>query len=303
MQIQYLLTVLLLAVSLPFDIAAATDESLLSAAIEAALESAAPTPFRLDVDCTDADANRSLKLFKGSVAIWNRERQVLISQEDSAELLKMLLDAGFPSFDARYGGRQKSDKEEAPLRVSCRIYLRLHDLEKTSVQLVDGQQSDALLGLARRLLDRVEKHAQDGITVSGLQDGLSKLASKVLVPEVLNLRLLWLPADGDDRSGYILQLEGGELSRQSYMPGEAIGAEDKRRLTRCEADKLIRVLNETRVWELPANLRHDGITELDVSVLGHRKSVIARSSFKSTGDEARIAFVALLRGLETLSCQ
>lgn len=305
MQIRILVTVFLLASSLPVDVAASSDASLLSATIEAALENDAQTSFRLDVDCTDSNSSRSLKLFRGTVAVWNRERQVLISEEDKVQLLKMLLDDGFPSFDARYGGRPKSDKEEAALRVSCRIYLRLQDLEKTSVQLADGEQSDAMLGLAARLLDQVEKHAADGITVSSLKDGLTKLANGPLVPEVLNLRLLWLPADGDgdDRTGYIFRVEGGDVSRQSYLPGEAIGTEDERRLTNCEANKLIDILNKTRIWDLPANLRHDGLTELDVSVLGHRKSVIARASFKPSGDDARTAFVALIKGLVSPPCQ
>ena len=302
MHTRFLLTFLVLATSLPVSVAAASDASALAASIEAELAAAA-TSFRLDVDCTDADAHRSLKVFKGTVAIWNRDRQILLSQEDSAELLGMLLDADFASFDARYGGRQKSDKEEAPLRVSCRIYLRLRDLEKSSVQLLDGEQSDALLGLAGQLLDRVEKHAEHGITASSLQDGLVKLANEVLAPEVLSLRLLWLPADGDDRSGYIFRVEGGDVSRQSYVPGESIGTEEKKRLKSCEAGKLIRVLNETRVWDLPTNVRQAGSTELDISVLGRRKSVIGRSSFRATDDEARAAFAALLEGLKALPCQ
>lgn len=272
---------------------AATPEPLTAAL--AAARADADIPFNLRVDCIDGDSRRSLQVIRGTVAVWGNERQVRLSTEDRGVLIDLLLDADFAHFASRYGETRKADKQEAPLRVSCRIHVALQGVEKASVQILDGEQSEQLLGLARRLLDRIETLASRGVTTTSLEDGLMKIAGGTLASEVLGLRLLTLPAGGG--SGTILRIEGGQISRQAYTPGKAVGAVRSRDLARCQLRDVIAALRDARFWELPVNLSADGVTELEVRVLSQRKTVIARSTFDPAPMKKQTAFADLLARL------
>ncbi|MEO1594437.1 MAG: hypothetical protein AAFS02_04240 [Pseudomonadota bacterium] len=265
--------------------------------IQAAM-SDAEIPFRLEVSCANAQSRRSLTVYRGSVAVFNRTQQVLISTTDRQQMLSLLNDAGFSAFEARYGEKKKADKEEAPLRVSCRVHLAIAGHEKTAVQLFDGAPSPELLGLAAALLDVAEAHADAGVQIADLEDGLEKLSEGVLAPEMLTLRLVRLPKD--QSNGFIMRIEGGELSRQSYAPGERIGDAIVLRLNACVGEATVRALRDAAVWNLPRNLQRDGTTGFDVSVLGHEKSILARSTYKSGSDAEQTRFERLMAQLEGL---
>lgn len=293
---------------MPFPVApiAALAFSLLALGADASAESTAPLeaaradasiPFELRVDCTDQDSRRSLQVIRGSIAVWGNERQVRLSSEDREALLDLLVDADFPRFAPRYGETPKAEKQEAPLRVSCRIHVAVPGLEKSSVQLLDGEQSEQLLRLARQLLDRIEPLAAGGVTATSLEDGLAKLADQTLAPEVLGLRFVTLPDAGGSAPGTILRIEGGQISKQDYAPGEAVGAVHTRDLAACQLRDIISALRDARLWELPINLREDGVIELEVRVLSQSKTVIARSSFSPAPDAQQTAFAGLLTQL------
>lgn len=257
------------------------------------------TPYHLEVDCTDDEAIRSLKVFRGEVAIWNRERQIMLEAVERKVLLTMLLDAGFSNFEARYGGRPKAEKEEAALRVSCRINLAVSELKKTSVQLYEGEQSAALLGLAAMLLDWIEPLAAGGVTATDIGDGLIKLADGKLAPETLELRLLRLPADVAVETGVILRILGGDISRQNYAPGRVVEPPDWSRITSCRLSRVVAALRDAGFRELPINLTGKGVAELEVGVLGHRKTVIARPRLNAAAQiPARDRFEQLVAELD-----
>ena len=275
---------------------AAAPESV--AAALAAARADASIPFNLRVDCTDRDSRRSLAVIRGDVAIWGNERQVRLAAKDRGELIDLLLKADFANFEPRYGETPKADKQEAPLKVSCRIHVALQEVEKTSVQLLDGEQSEQLLGLARQLLDRIEPLAAGGVTVATLEDGLSKLADGDLAAEVLDLRLVTLPDAGSAGPGAIVRIEAGRMSRQDYAPGKAVGAVHTRDLAQCQLQDIISALYDARLWELPVNVYADAVTEFEVRVLSHRKTVIARPSFKAASANQQTAFAGLLGRLQ-----
>jgi hypothetical protein len=274
---------------------AAAEESL--GAALAAARADAGIPFNLRVDCTEQESRRSLAVIGGSVAVWGNERQLRLSTKDRSALIDLLLEAEFEHFAPRYGETPKVDKQEAPLRVSCRIHVALQGVEKASVQLLDGEQSEQLLGLARRLLDSIEPLAADGVTAMNLEDGLAKLADGTLAPAVLGLRLLTLPDTGHNKSGTVLRIEGGRISRQDYAPGKTVGPVHAQDLAQCQLRDIISALRDSRFWELPVNLYADKLTELEVSVLSQRKSVIARSTFNRAPAKKQTAFAGLLTQL------
>ena len=115
-------------------------ESALTAALHAAKEDEGH-PFRLDVHCNNGGQIRSLDLYRGTIAVLNRTRQVTLKPGERAALLDKLLDAGFPSFEESYGGRPKTGKQEAPLKVSCRIALEIDGMKKSSFQLASMMSS------------------------------------------------------------------------------------------------------------------------------------------------------------------
>ncbi|MGB5337363.1 MAG: hypothetical protein WBN07_17220, partial [Woeseiaceae bacterium] len=180
---------------------AATPEPLTAALTAARADSG--VPFHLRVNCTERDSRRSLEVIRGSVAVWGNHWQVRLAAKDRAALIDMLLDADFAHFAPRYGEKPKADKQEAPLKVSCRIHVAVQEAKKTSIQLLDGEPSEQLLGLARQLLDRIEPLAADGVMAADLEDGLAKLADGALAPEVLRLRLLSLHESENGRAGSI----------------------------------------------------------------------------------------------------
>ncbi|MEL6951334.1 MAG: hypothetical protein AAGM16_14590 [Pseudomonadota bacterium] len=265
--------------------------------IQAAINDA-EIPFQLEVSCANAQRRRSLAVYRGRVGVLNRTHQVTLSADDRLTLLQLLHDAGFSSFEARYGEKKKATKEEAPLRVSCRVHLEIATQEKTSVQLFDGAPSTSLLGLADALIDVAAAHQDAGLQITSLADGLVKLSDTVLAPEVLQLRLVRLPEDAS--LGFILRIEGGDVSRQAYAPGDTVGDPTAQTLDACTSQKAIDALREASVWDLPRNLQRDGTTELDISVLGQKKSVIARSSYRHADDAAQIQFEELVSQLEDL---
>lgn len=281
---------------------AAADSDALHVAIESAVNDP-NTPFQLDVFCSDVQSHRSLTVFRGTVGVWNGERQVRLQADVRRALLQLLLDTGFASFEARYGGQKKADKQEAPLRVTCRVSIAIAGIDKMSIQLLDGDQSPELLGLAAALLDQIEPRAANGITVTSLEDGLAKLSSGALAPVLLELRLLRLPEDRDAASGLILRIRGGELSRQPYAPGDFVGDIDTRPIDDCVVRDFVDSLKDARVWDLPRNLRHEGTAELEVAVLGSRYSVSARPSFRSADADEQARFERMVERLVSSSAE
>lgn len=280
----------------------AADGDGLNAAIENAANDA-NAPFQLGVFCTNAQSRRSLTVYRGTVGVWNGNRQVRLRADDRRDLLELLLDSSFADFDDRYGGQKKADKQEAPLRATCRVSITIAGIEKTSIQLRDGEQSPDLLELAAALLDRIEPLAEDSIAATSLEEGLVNLASGAIAPELLELRFLWLPKEKSAATGFILRIRGGEISRQRYAPGKLVGDIETQSLDGCMVRELINALSDAAVWDLPRNLSHEGTAELEVAVLNSRHTISARSSFRSAEGDIQARFERMIGRLEEIGAE
>jgi len=169
-----------------------TDPEALERALGAA-QSDAGAAFGLDVACRDEGRHRAARVYPAGVGVWDRTVQVTIDAATRQALIGGLLEAGFARFESRYGGQDKPEKAEAPLRILCRITVQAGGLEKMSVQAAYGEQSAAFMQLATALLDRLEPLAAEGVTAGNLEEALGMLARGALAPETLVLRLLRLP--------------------------------------------------------------------------------------------------------------
>lgn len=236
----------------------------------------ARSPYAMEVNCTDEKGIRSFELFPDGVAIWKNQVQIRLSEAIQTGLLLDLLEWGFPDLAPSYGGKAELKKPAAPLRVSCQIGLEIEGLQKSSVQQVDGQQSAQLIGLAGALLDRVEPLVGEGLGAADIHDGLQKLDQGLLAPQSLKLRFVELPPEAEDKAGSILRIAAGAVSRQLYSPGRLLGPQEWTPLGRCHLLELAAAMRQADLASLPANLWSESHFELEVDLLGHGKTILAR---------------------------
>ena len=251
------------------------DSSGLAAALQRGSE-IPESPFQLQVNCTDQKGIRSFELFAEGTTTWNGRSQIMLPAAARSSLLKTLIDHGFPEFETSYGGRERPTKTAAAARVSCRVWIRIEELQKSSVQQAGGEQSTPITKLAADLLDQVEQFAQGGVTPDDLQDALDKLSEGQLAPQVLRLRFVDLPDKATNKPGSILRLRGGNISSQAYSPGRIIAEQIWEPLKQAQYQKLITALQAAQPASLPSNLWSEDQLEFEIYVLGHKKVVLAR---------------------------
>src|SRR5262245_50538218 len=257
------------------------------------------TDLRIEAECRVEGRLLRAEVHGNGVAIWNQERQFILSRGEVQSLLVAVRDAGFPSMRPSYGG--KSDPEtpvvQAP-RLTCRVGLSLDGAAGKVVQLDGGRQLSELRRLAERILDSCRSKAAGGIGAEDLADGLAKVEKGVLVPEVLRVvvsRRPERPSAAEGARGWVLRVEGRTASLLGPGP-EPLEA----RLGDADTAELARVLRENGVAGLPPNLYAEELTDLVVRVLGHEKSVQARrftGLTRATHGEAQVRLERILEAL------
>ena len=246
-------------------------ETVRSAIVRA--QAGEPPAFYMDVSCVDERGARSLRVFRSGTSIWNRSTQIVVPAEARRAYLAMLQRADYATMAKSYGGKKRGAK--AALVIRCEVSVDFGDVQKTSVQLADGEQSPRVEGLAAEILDYTESLGLKGEPASSLQDALGKWVSGRLHPEVLNFSIVQMPL-AKGRDGLIVEVRRGEIVRRHYAPGRGVGHTDKAPLNR---DRLLPVLNAlltANFVDLPPNLMFEHTVEINVAMLGHRKKVIAR---------------------------
>lgn len=277
------------------------------ARLEIVLQEASETagsPYFLQVNCTDTKGIRSLELFPGGAAIWNRRSQITLPPSAQSLLLTTLVEQGFPALEESYGGQQQPGKSAAPVKIACRIHIEIQQMEKSTVQLAGGEQSATLLNLAAGLLDQAEEFVDSAVTPVSLQDALDKLHDGILSPKVFRLRFLELPVKGGEEPGTILRLAGGDLSIQAYSPGKLMAEPIVKTLGDSQIMRLITVMRSEELSSLPVNLWSDVTLELEVEVMKHKKVLLARrfSRLEDVTDErAQQRFEKLMLAIRELA--
>jgi len=264
----------------------------------AAARADAAVPFALEVACRDEGRHRAARVYPGGVGVWDRTVQVTIDAATRQALIGDLIDAGFARFEPRYGGQDKPAKAEAPMRILCRIAAEADGLEKASVQALYGEQSAAFAALARSLLDRLEPLAAAGVRAGSLDEALAMLARGALAPETLSLRLLRLPPEsGSEAVGEIVRLDGLRRSRQAYSPGRVVGAPRPGMAAPAAVARIAAAASAEGFASLPVNVAGRGHTELELDVLGHARTVIARDFTRAVAGEESARFERLVEAV------
>lgn len=300
----------LLMMTLLAALSSATDASQQQEPLDRILEHASlgVHAFDLRVACTSEAGARNFTMYPNRILIWDDQVQLALSAEEAGTLAGILLDGGFSALLPEYGGKGGAQgpgpkPAKAPARVSCSIEVHVDGQRTRSQQYVDGYQSPELHALAQRLLDSVEPLAeQRGAGAESLADGFSKLESGALAAPALELTLTQMKVDGD--AGRIMRIEGGAISVRRYTPGRDVGDPVRVPLDGARLRQLARALDQAEISEFPVNLWAENQTELQISLLSHRQSVLARSFMRMTADsegEAQQRFNALIASLGELA--
>ena len=257
---------------------------------------------RIEAECRVDGRLPRAEVHGNGVAIWNEERQFVLSREEVRSLLAAFRDAGFASMRPSYGGKADPATPDAqPPRLTCRVGLVLDGASRQVVQLQGGRQSGELRRLAERILDACRVRSASGIGAAGLDDGLAKVANGALAPEVLQVLVSRRPEgrpSADGARGWVLRVEGRTASLLG--PGDPGPEPVEARLDDAEAVALARLLREDGVADLPLNLYAEELTDLVVQVLGHEKTIQARrfsGVTRATHGEAQARFERILEAL------
>ena len=272
----------------------------LAAALERALADGW-TELRIEAECRAEGRLPRAEVYGNGVAIWNAERQVMLSREEVRSLLVAIRDSGFATMRPRYGGKTDPATPDAqPPRLTCRVGLNLDGAAAQVVQLEGGRQSPELRRLAERILDECRAKAAGGTGAADLDDGLAKVEKGVLAPDVLRVLLSRRPegrSSADGAQGWVLRVQGRTASLEPGPPGpESVEAQ----LDDADAAALARLLREEGVAGLPLNLYAEELIDLAVGVLGHEKTVQARrfaGLTRATHGQAQARFDRILEAL------
>lgn len=279
---------------------AATDGG--AAALERALDAAVArgtwSDLRLDTECRTEgeDALRSAVVFGSGVGSWNRQRQLELSREKVLALLRELKASRFPRMRETYG------EGEEEVQLICRVRLDLDGFTKQVAQLSTGEPFHELTRLAGRILETAEEAGRNGPAAASLTDGLEKIGRGELAPELLVLNVLRQKEGVGAAEGWKLGLEGAKASLERFPAADG-EAPRTVRLGRADVAAIAGQLAAARLEELPVNLWASEYTDLEVRVLGGKRSLQARpfaGMTPTTHGELQQRFDRLWAALEAL---
>jgi hypothetical protein len=258
--------------------------------------------------CPSSRRLDALEVFGSGVAVWNSARQFRLPVEEIRRILSVLKDAGFGAMPPAYGGEPGSLKHspkvpKAGAEVTCQISLELDGEVKTVVQLRKGDQSREFRDLASAVLELSRSHAQHGVSPTGLEDALARVARGELAPELLSLSIQRKPMGGQRGEGRHLTLRRQTAETRPMTETAATTEVHRRQLAAEEVRSLAELLRRCDFAGMPANLWSETYTDLDVSVMRWRKSIQARQfAGMGPGDRGaqQKAFDLLLEGLTEL---
>ena len=256
---------------------------------------------KIEAECRLEGRLPRVEVFGNGVGIWNDERQFVLSRTEVRELLAAVRDAGFASMRPSYGGKHDPAREDAQApRLTCRASVSLDGTSGEAVQLEGGRQSAELRLLAETILSVCREKAAAGTGAVDLDEGLAKVASGILAPEVLQVVVSRQPegrSSTDPARVLTMRVAGCAL----LVQGPAAPLPQKARLAEGDAAALARLLREGGLPGLPANLYAEELTDLVVRVLGHEKAVQARrfaGMSRATHADAQARFDRLLGALD-----
>ena len=238
---------------------------------------------RLEVVDGERRDPESMVVYGSGVGIWEHVRQFQATEKQVRKALRLLERSDFTSMPDRVKGPRPANAEEGgepDATVLVRfVTLSVGELSKTVVQDNKAYPLESFEELCHDLVKIFRKAARHGVEASSLADGIAKLATGTLAPEVLQV-LVSAPEQralpSQQGQGWLLRIEGGVVEVRSHSVDGGFGPEIRRPLTPELAREIAGWLETAHVSSLPQNLYDAGYTDLTVEVLGREKSLQAR---------------------------
>jgi hypothetical protein len=247
---------------------------------------------------------KSARIFGNGVGIWRRRVQFRLSKAEVLGILRAVEKARFGSMPDQFGEDEESEKNEGP-RLKGRLIVRAGQTRKTTQQLVDGEQSEALARLIEKILKICEGPAKKGIGAANMTEALEFAASGRLAPEVLEVVVQRRPdpkSKAEPPAGWTLKLAGLRASEADVAAG-ASAAGRSLALTEKQFRELATLLAASEPSTLPQSLYAASYTDVTITILEYSRTIVGRQFLGMTqethGDRQK-AFDRITAALERL---
>jgi hypothetical protein len=229
--------------------------------------------FRLRLEWVAGTELTSVTIHGIGVGIWEERSQFRLTRPELLSLVRSLKEAHVGAMQPQYG-EDESDR----LTFRGKLTVAVGPVAKHVVQLFDGEQSEALGNLAKRILALAERKGSQGISASSLSDGLRKLADGTLAPEAFEIVF----QRRDDRpvpapeEGLLLRLRGRIATARVFRPRSGYGPPRSRVLGKSDFQTLLAALRQNDPTAFESGLFASRYTEVRIRVLNWSKDVQAR---------------------------
>ncbi len=252
-----------------------------------------------------------LIVYGSGVGVWARTRQFPVTEKQMLKALKLLDRAGFASMPDHVKGPKPAHVEaggepDSALIVRA-VTLTIGGTSKTVIQDNKAWKLESFEKLREDLVRIFRNAARQVVEASSLDDGLAKLASGALAPEVLQV-LINAPQQRGLRSqagqGWVLRINHGQIEVEPHSLETGYGRSVMGRLTTEQARQVATWLRTAGFEDMRPNVYDAGYTDLMVNVLGREKNIQAREfAGRDPAAEAaeRARFRALRDHLEELA--
>ena len=234
---------------------------------------------RLETQCLDEGRFLHATAYGSGVAIWNDERQSVLTREQVLALVTAFDREGFARMPASFGGDER-DGARMAVKMTCRVRFSGNGTSKDVIQLDKGEQSAALKRLARGILDTTRAATRDAAPIASLDEGLAAVAAGGLAVETLRIRMR---VGAGNSPGWLLRIDGRDLEIEPDA-----GSKTTRRLEEGMVRDLARVFVESTFSTLPVNVDAAEYIDVSVAVLGKEHAVQARRFAASSAPDRGI---------------
>jgi len=307
-----LLVVLLAAAAAGLTAAPATDEpdrdadeksggpDRLTPALEQRIRGKAPLgDVQVDVFWSRGGRATTARLFGNGVGVWNREKQFRLSRAQVVDVLKVIERARFGAMPDQFGEDEEGaehERNEGP-RLKGQLVVRAGAVRKETLQLVDGEQSQALARLMERILELCHGPARKGVGAASMDEALRLLAAGTFAPELLEVTAQRRPdPKGPDGPGaeWTMRLAG---LRVSEKPDRSLILSEK------GFHEFASLLSDASPGSLPQSLYAASYTDVTVAILKYSRTIAGRRFLgmtPQTHGEKQKAFDRIAAALEAL---
>jgi len=141
-------------------------------------------PVRLEVYGLYRGSFQSFEVYSSGVGIAGGQKQFVYEARKLAKALEVLEKHGFASMPEQFGGKPRpTNKPE----LYSAVALRIGNVEKTVVQMRDGERSPQFATIVEKLFELFRKELASGKSVGGFAEGLQQILQGQLAVETLRL--------------------------------------------------------------------------------------------------------------------